>query len=277
MSYITYPDTKRQKIDWWAILKSRPRVFDVPVVEVVFQEDVGIVETSLVDHRIEDIGPLTHDTSRLRFDPPSQKKHFSQSRNDEGPDVFGLSYLSLSHLLHRLGPRYPSLSHLLHRSGTLLPMPGHLGLRHCRPLFSPSIPLVDLSYLLLELQRLSLYSQRPSHPKQLSTCLRLASKSHHGYLRTYMMRRLLGDDFSYEKLYEKFTFIEKRTRRRASSQRSDLTSSGKSGNESGRGGLAARITSSMSEQLRTSVLWNLILHQYYLSNHLLNGGCLISR
>ncbi|KAI5650047.1 hypothetical protein M9H77_36052 [Catharanthus roseus] len=62
VSYITYLGTKRQKIDWWPVLKSGPQVFDVPVVEVEFQENVGITETSLMDRRIEDIGPLTYES-----------------------------------------------------------------------------------------------------------------------------------------------------------------------------------------------------------------------
>ncbi|KAI5668576.1 hypothetical protein M9H77_18429 [Catharanthus roseus] len=41
--------------------KIKTRVFDVPVVEVAFQEDIDIIETSLVDRRIEDIGPLAHE------------------------------------------------------------------------------------------------------------------------------------------------------------------------------------------------------------------------
>ncbi|KAI5681568.1 hypothetical protein M9H77_02796 [Catharanthus roseus] len=62
VSYITYPSTKRQNIDWWAVLKSRPRVFNVPIVEVLFQEDVGIAKTLSVDRKIEYIGPLTHES-----------------------------------------------------------------------------------------------------------------------------------------------------------------------------------------------------------------------
>ncbi|KAI5656312.1 hypothetical protein M9H77_25105 [Catharanthus roseus] len=62
VSYVTYPGAKRQKIDWWAILKSRPRVFNVSVVEVAFQEDVGIAKTSLVDPMIEGISPLAHES-----------------------------------------------------------------------------------------------------------------------------------------------------------------------------------------------------------------------
>lgn len=60
-----YPGAKRQRSDWWAVLKSRPHAFYVPIVDVAFQENVDIAETSIVDHRIEDIETLTHEIGEI--------------------------------------------------------------------------------------------------------------------------------------------------------------------------------------------------------------------
>ncbi|KAI5671360.1 hypothetical protein M9H77_11724 [Catharanthus roseus] len=46
-------------------MKSRPRSLDVPLVDVPFQEDVGIVETSRIDVDVQDIGTLIHESGEL--------------------------------------------------------------------------------------------------------------------------------------------------------------------------------------------------------------------
>lgn len=40
-------------------MKSRPRVLDVPLVDVAFQENVDILETLVIDRRIEDVEILS--------------------------------------------------------------------------------------------------------------------------------------------------------------------------------------------------------------------------
>ncbi|KAI5658523.1 hypothetical protein M9H77_27316 [Catharanthus roseus] len=62
-SSVTDGETELAELVRLLLLMSQPNlkgleVFDVPVVEVAFREDVGIIETSLVDRKIEDTGPL---------------------------------------------------------------------------------------------------------------------------------------------------------------------------------------------------------------------------
>ncbi|KAI5652792.1 hypothetical protein M9H77_29979 [Catharanthus roseus] len=59
--FIPYPMTKRQKSDWWTVMKSRPCVLDVPLVDIPFQENVDSVDTSMIDVDIQDVGPLIHE------------------------------------------------------------------------------------------------------------------------------------------------------------------------------------------------------------------------
>ncbi|KAI5671668.1 hypothetical protein M9H77_12032 [Catharanthus roseus] len=60
VTYTPYPATKSQKSDYWVIMKSRPRILDVPLVHIPYQEDVDIVETSRIDIDVQEIGPLVH-------------------------------------------------------------------------------------------------------------------------------------------------------------------------------------------------------------------------
>ncbi|KAI5648167.1 hypothetical protein M9H77_34172 [Catharanthus roseus] len=54
VTYVSHSTTKRQKNDWWAIIKSRPHILEVLLIDVPFQEDVDI-----------DIGTLVHETGDL--------------------------------------------------------------------------------------------------------------------------------------------------------------------------------------------------------------------
>ncbi|KAI5657868.1 hypothetical protein M9H77_26661 [Catharanthus roseus] len=64
-SYIMYLHAKRERSDWWVVMKSRPPVFYVPVVDVAFQKNVDIIETFILDRRIEDIGTLVHEIGKI--------------------------------------------------------------------------------------------------------------------------------------------------------------------------------------------------------------------
>lgn len=46
-------------------MKSTSCVFDMPVVDVAFQENLDIAETSIIDRQFEDIETLTQKTSTI--------------------------------------------------------------------------------------------------------------------------------------------------------------------------------------------------------------------
>ncbi|KAI5667750.1 hypothetical protein M9H77_17603 [Catharanthus roseus] len=120
-----------------------------------FMPTLGVVSLSLImQHQLIMILPtVTHGVLPL-------------PRSDEGPDGFGQSLLSLSHLLHRTDP--------------LLLMPDYLSLRHHPLLFGPSPPLVGLGHPLLELQRLNLRSQSFVESSVAATRFRLIFQSRLG-------------------------------------------------------------------------------------------------
>ncbi|KAI5668496.1 hypothetical protein M9H77_18349 [Catharanthus roseus] len=64
---IPYPITKQQKSDWWVVMKSRPRILEVSLVDIPFQEDVDIAKTSRIDVAVQDIGPLVHDDEEQKI------------------------------------------------------------------------------------------------------------------------------------------------------------------------------------------------------------------
>ncbi|KAI5652600.1 hypothetical protein M9H77_29787 [Catharanthus roseus] len=63
---LTYKSSVRVKeSDWWAVIKSRPRMLNVLLVDVPFQELVDIAETSRIDVDIQDIGTLISRVGRI--------------------------------------------------------------------------------------------------------------------------------------------------------------------------------------------------------------------
>ncbi|KAI5672599.1 hypothetical protein M9H77_12963 [Catharanthus roseus] len=65
VTYVPHLTPKRRKSDWWAVMKSRPRISDVPLVDVLFQEDVDIAKTSSLNVDVQDIGTLVNESGEL--------------------------------------------------------------------------------------------------------------------------------------------------------------------------------------------------------------------
>ncbi|KAI5659141.1 hypothetical protein M9H77_27934 [Catharanthus roseus] len=55
-------------------MKSRPRILHVPLVDVPFQEDFDIAETSRIDVHVQDIGTLIHELDKLELVVRGSKK-----------------------------------------------------------------------------------------------------------------------------------------------------------------------------------------------------------
>ncbi|KAI5677544.1 hypothetical protein M9H77_08494 [Catharanthus roseus] len=95
------------------------------LIEVAFQEDVGIAETSLMDHKIEDIGPLAHESGLSDLvdligghdDDVEEDNHFI---NDE---VWHLGIGRLDNYI------WPALTHLSIRSQRCPPWTGAVNRR----------------------------------------------------------------------------------------------------------------------------------------------------
>ncbi|KAI5672847.1 hypothetical protein M9H77_13211 [Catharanthus roseus] len=70
-------------------MKSKPRILDVPLVEVPFQEDIDIAETSRIDVDVQDIGTLVHESDELEsVDIPGRSSIVDEDENNEDEEEF---------------------------------------------------------------------------------------------------------------------------------------------------------------------------------------------
>ncbi|KAI5657930.1 hypothetical protein M9H77_26723 [Catharanthus roseus] len=65
------------------VMKSRPRLIDVPHQDDVFQENVDIHEGSIIDVTNKDVGPLVHEFRSSKELDIAVEIYFEEVQNDE--------------------------------------------------------------------------------------------------------------------------------------------------------------------------------------------------